>query len=255
MEEKNWFKKICSIIDLWVIRKLPAVISHGPYLKNQLIKAGIAPQYIYEFDVSFEDLIKQAEQSNVNCKDLEISEEKVILYMGRIELDKGVIDLLEATSNRLKSDDKTLLIYAGKGSQEEMLAREVESRDLNNKVKLLGYVPHNCLIKLLKRTKLVVTPTKGSFLEGRCMSAMEGLVMGIPVIAPRFGPFPYLVEDGINGFLYETDSITDMEKKINNTFEDNDLYEKLHCGALGTSKRLRRPLLTFGEAVKYAFSG
>jgi glycosyltransferase involved in cell wall biosynthesis len=87
------------------------------------------------------------------------------------------------------------------------------------------------------------------------MSAMEGLVMGIPVIAPRFGPFPYLVEDGINGFLYETDSIEDMKKKINNTFEDKDVYKKLRHGAQITSKKLRHPLLTFGEAVKIAFSG
>jgi glycosyltransferase involved in cell wall biosynthesis len=255
LEKENWYKHVSSMIDLWVIRKLPAIITHGPYLRDQLIRAGIAPQKIYEFDVSFDDIIKTADENRLNCKDTELKEGNIILYMGRIEEDKGVIDLLEATSDILRKDRDSLLVYAGEGSHKNILENEIEKKNLNDSVKVLGYVPHDCLVDLIKKSKLIVTPTKGSFLEGRCMSAMEGLVMGVPVVAPKFGPFPYLIEDGINGFLYETDSISDMKRKINSIFQDKELYEKLRCGALSTSKSIRRPLLTFGEAVEYAFSG
>ena len=61
---------------------------------------------------------------------------------------------------------------------------------------------------------MVVTPTQSQFPEGRCMATMEGLVMGVPVIAPNFGPFPFLVKHGENGLLFEPDSSHDIQDEF-----------------------------------------
>jgi len=47
--------------------------------------------------------------------------------------------------------------------------------------------------------------TQSSFSEKRCVYVMEGLSMGISVIAPDFGYFPYLAEHGVNDLLLESD--------------------------------------------------
>ena len=118
---------------------------------------------------------------------------------------------------------------------------------------MLGRIPHGELVGLLKKAKVLVTPTQGHFPEGRCMSAMEGLVMGVPVIAPDFGPFPYLVHHEVNGLLYETNSVEALKRRIQQIVEDDRLYEELRAGAQLTAKQLIRPSLTFGEAIDCAF--
>ena len=75
-------------------------------------------------------------------------------------------------------------------------------------------MPHENLADLICESTVVVTPTQSQFPEGRCMATMEGLVMGIPVIAPDFGPFPYLVKHNVNGLLYKPDSVNDLQNKL-----------------------------------------
>ena len=53
------------------------------------------------------------------------------------------------------------------------------------------------------------------------MSVMEGLVMGLPVIAPNFGPFPYLVKDRVNGLLYVPDSVEQLGRTIDLLLDDD----------------------------------
>ncbi len=252
-ESRDWFRRLRSALDIWVIKKLPSVMVHGPYLKDQLNLIGVSSKRIVEFDIGFEDMLKQVEESSSKYLPDGLEGRKIILYMGRIEKDKGVLDLLEASKEQLIKNADIILVYAGEGSCKNTLIKEVESENINAQVKMLGYVSHDHLVELLSKSFLLITPTQGDFMEGRCMSAMEGLVMGVPVIAPDFGPFPYLIKHGVNGFLYETNSVEDLKKRINCALKDNVLYSNLCLGAKETSKKLLRPKLTFGEAAKHAF--
>jgi glycosyltransferase involved in cell wall biosynthesis len=82
---------------------------------------------------------------------------------------------------------------------------------------------------------------------------MEGLIKGIPVIAPDFGPFPYLVKNGVNGLLYQVDSVEDLGAKIANGLDDVELYERLRAGAEKTGRELRNARVNFYDAIKSAF--
>ena len=84
------------------------------------------------------------------------------------------------------------------------------------------------------------------------MSVMEGLVMGLPVIAPEFGPFPYLVKDKINGLLYEPDSVEQLSLAINLLLDDYELYKKLSAGARSSGEQLKTAPTGFAEAIAAA---
>ncbi|MCK4783737.1 MAG: glycosyltransferase, partial [Desulfobacteraceae bacterium] len=75
-----------------------------------------------------------------------------------------------------------------------------------------------------------------------------------PVVAPDSGPFPYLVTHGLNGLLFETNSIEALKKAILSMLDDDRLYFRLCKGAQETSKNLLNPCLTFSQAVERAFS-
>ena len=85
------------------------------------------------------------------------------------------------------------------------------------------------------------------------MAAMEGLIMGKPVIAPNFGPFPYLVEHERSGLLYKADSVEDLGRQISRALDDHDLYKRMCAGARDAGAKLREPPVGFWDPVKLAF--
>ena len=121
-------------IDNWCICRCSNVICHGPFLRDQLIAIGVPPEKIYQFDVSFSDL----------CQNITTSEDyripgipenaRVILYVGRIEKEKGVSDLLEACAQALLVIPDVYIAYIGRGSTLEELQNAVNHLKLTNKV-------------------------------------------------------------------------------------------------------------------------
>ena len=55
--EGSLLRRLRSAIDFWFVRKATAAICHGPYLKDQLKKIGVPESRIFNFDVSFEDML------------------------------------------------------------------------------------------------------------------------------------------------------------------------------------------------------
>jgi glycosyltransferase involved in cell wall biosynthesis len=110
-------------------------------------------------------------------------------------------------------------------------------------------IPHDQIPYLIRDCYVVVTPSRSEFSEGRCMAAMEGLVMGKPVIAPGSGPFPFLVKDNQNGLLFHPDSTDSLYKRINQIVKDKELYAQLKKGAEETGKSLTEAKTNFSKAV------
>ena len=66
--------------------------------------------------------------------------------------------------------------------------------------------------------------------ETSSLALSEGMSLGIPAIASDYGGNPYMVRDGVNGFLYPQGNAEELAKKIL-LLEDKKLYEKLSRGA------------------------
>jgi glycosyltransferase involved in cell wall biosynthesis len=78
-------------------------------------------------------------------------------------------------------------------------------------------------------------------------------VMGIPVVGPDWGPFPYLVKHGYNGLLFRKDSVEDLERQIARILDDDALYRQLCRGAERSSAEIRSFPVNFYQAVVSAF--
>ena len=59
----------------------------------------------------------------------------------------------------------------------------------------------------------------------------EAKAEGVPVIAPRIGAMPDLVEDNVTGLLFETGNVDELTEKIDRIWHDADLCRRL--GAAG----------------------
>jgi glycosyltransferase involved in cell wall biosynthesis len=174
------------------------------------------------------------------------------LYVGRIEGNKGVFDLLDAFAS-VRQSQSAQLVFVGSGSAlHELQSRVAERGYTAADVRILGNVPHREIFALMRQALAVVTPTQTHFPEGRCMSAMEAFFSGTPVIAPDFGPFPYLVHHQKNGLLYTPNSTTGLATAMRMLLMDSALLATLRDGALATGFSLAEPQRTFLQAVQAA---
>jgi len=250
-----WYKRPATQLDKFILRRISRVICHGPFLKQQLRDIGIQETAIAEFDCGFRDMWEQIE----NLHEMDVLSEqknyKTVTFLGRMEYSKGIFDLLMACADRLAEDKGLRLVYIGDGPDLPDLKNKVHSLNLERQVLFMGLLSHEKLAGIIRQSYVVVTPTRSVFPEGRCMATMEGLAMKVPVIAPDFGPFPYLVQHGVNGLLFRPDSIDDLQSKINSVLDDAGLYTRLRNGAYETGKKLLDPPVTFYKAVQWAFRG
>ena len=229
------------------------MVVHGPYLRDQLLQVGISADRLVEYNWGFRHLVEQSQDDHEVPDINKNGATRIVLYIGRIEETKGIFDLLHACTNRLSADLRTKLVYVGDGTDLARLRSLVSELGLGRNVQLLGMVPHRLLGGVIRQSTIVVTPTQTSFPEGRCMATMEGLIMGVPVVAPDWGPFPYLVKHEYNGLLYNADSIADLRFSIERVLDDASLRARLRTGARESGARLCDVEVNFSQAVKTAF--
>ena len=245
-----WFQ-----MDRWVLQRLPKVICHGPYLYQQLLDIGVRDENLVQYNVDYRYLLR-ADRSSGEVPDLtEGGKRFIIFFVGRIHENKGVFDLLEAAAPLLERDPRLLLVYAGRGPDFDRLESLVRCQPCASQVKLMGFVEHGQLPALMAQAGVVVTPTRRALTEGLCSVVPESFVLGRPVIAPNFGPFPYLLEDDANGLLFEVEDVADLRRKLGAVVEDPACHERLLAGAREAGDRHLVPELDFPGALQKVFNG
>ena len=126
--------------------------------------------------------------------------------------------------------------------------KQAAGSDAADRIEVLGHVDHSELVPLMLASVLVVAPTRPDFPEGRCMSVMEALILERPVVAPNFGPFPYLVDDDVNGLLFAPGSRDDLARSLSRCLTDESTLRRLSEGAARSGLTLRRPEYSFADA-------
>jgi len=237
--------KIDNIVTRHLLKIADSIICDGPYLSKQASEITNNEQRIIEYNSSCNDIINL--YSPLPEYVTQIKDKKIILFVGRVEIKKGSQDLYNACKKLLKDDDQLALCFAGDGKARADLVNQSYSDKLEKQVVFLGQLDRGQVASILRLAWVVVTPTKKEFPEGRCMAAMEALAMGVPVISPDFGPFPYLINNGVNGFLFRPDSISDLQNKLLLSIKKT-IHEKLVKGARENSKVLTKTNLCYGKA-------
>ena len=231
-------------------KQADAVIVHGPFLKDQALQLGTQAEHLVEFNSSIDEANKVLIEKLKNNQKENLG--KSILFVGRIEEDKGAIDLFKAFI-KLDLNHAIKLNYIGEGDALPLLQQLIIQHNLQAQVYLHGNLPHAEVFSYLHQATVLVTPSQLRFPEGRCKSAMEAFYVGTPVIAPNYGPFPYLVEHEVNGLLYETDNINALSVAIQRILTDQELLKRLRIGAKESGKKLINPGLSFSSAIHLAF--
>ena len=108
--------------------------------------------------------------------------------------------------------ENTNLVIAGKGPLSFELEKLINALNLNDRVKLIGYVPDKDLPDFYRSLDVCVIPSVA--LEGFCISALEAMACGVPVIASDLDGLRSSVGKCDEELLFEPNSVESLVVKI-----------------------------------------
>ncbi|MBE7535207.1 MAG: glycosyltransferase [Anaerolineales bacterium] len=165
-------------------------------------------------------------------------DDRMILFVGRIEPLKGVDTLIEAMSCLHKKEARSvhLAIIGGdpSASPEKMnvemarLKKLCETLGLDQSVVFLGARDQDKLSYYYSAAEVAVMP---SHYESFGMVALEAMACGTPVIASEVGGLAYLVRDGETGFTIPAEEPETLCEKLSWLLNDETLRRKMSAQA------------------------
>lgn len=181
--------------------------------------------------------------------------EKVILYVGRIEPLKGIDNLLKAIALLRKTDILTscphyvAIIGGDPDKPREYLDLEMRNlKDLNHSLGLddmvvfLGKKAQDSLPYYYSASEVVVMP---SHYESFGMVALESMACGTPVIATKVGGLELLVQNEVTGLSVPDDDPESLAGQLKKIICKEGLREVLSKNCLHFTKSFSWSIITF----------
>ena len=182
----------------------------------------------------FRPSAKQEARASLGLRD-----ERIILFVGRIEPLKG-LDILINAAAMLESDvDCAVLVVGG---DETSLPQVKELRDLarergiEHRVAFVGAVDHADLPAYYNAADVCVVP---SHYESFGLVAVEAMASGVPVVASRVGGLAGTVKDGETGYLIPWLCPEPFAERIDLLLENEPLRQNLGEAAREAMGRYR----------------
>lgn len=149
---------------------------------------------------------------------------RVILSVGRMFWRKGFKYLLDALPIILRRYPDTKLHLVGEGPYKKYLEDYAKKLKLQKSVQFLGRVSTEKLRSLYAEASVYVQP---STYEPFCITILEAMSFGAPVVASRIGGIPEIVKDKVNGLLFEPKNSAQMAEAVMTIFSDKQYALKL----------------------------
>ena len=127
-----------------------------------------------------------------------------VLFMGWVEREKGIYEIVEAVKQFRDALQKTRFIICGRGSQVENLQREIAEQGLSSFFEFRGWVRGAEKIEAFKQADIFVLPSHG---EGMPNALLEAMAAGRAVIATRVGGIPEVIADHRLGRLVDVGDV------------------------------------------------
>lgn len=151
---------------------------------------------------------------------------RVVGICARLEKCKDHETFLRAAKLICKRDGDYRFLIVGEGSERHALERLSRQIGIAHRVIFMGFCDN--IAEYMSLFDVNVNCSVGT--ETSSLALSEGMSLGIPAIASDYGGNPYMVHDGVNGFLYPQGNEEELAKKIL-LLEDENLYKKLSRGA------------------------
>ena len=153
----------------------------------------------------------------------------VLLYHGRVDARKGVLDLLAAARMLRDEGVRFRLLISGIGPTFDETAREIEELGLSECAEMTGYVDYARVPEVYRRADVFVSPT---YAEGFSNTILEAMASGLAVVSCRSVGVVDCIRDGENGLLTEPGDRAGLADALRRLLQDTALLRHLAAAGL-----------------------
>ncbi len=196
-------------------QQIPKFIAPSTKLKEYLEKAGFENVDFIPFFIDENRWSFNSERENEN----------IILFVGRVETNKGIHHLVDAVIELKEEIPDIRLIIAGDGSQLEVLKKRVKDEMLGDFISLEGFVNYDSINTLYEKSNVLVVPSLD--MEQFGLIGIEGLASGIAVIGSNVGGIPEWCIHEETGLLFDSENPAELKVQIKRMLLEKGLSSKL----------------------------
>lgn len=153
----------------------------------------------------------------------------VVLFLGQIQIRKGIHHLLEVWSEWNPPNAKLVLVGACTDRDVRPILRRHEGC-----YEWRGFASHDALPGIYRSADVFVVP---SLAEGGVNTIYEAMASGLPcVVSDRSGS---AIVDGINGFVFPTGDRVALRRALESLYHDREMTRKMGLAALEKARKFR----------------
>lgn len=238
--------EILAFKSIWVSRGLKnssLVIAISNFTKKIVLQRFKIPEY--KIAILFPGYDSGIYRENINVSDLKTKfvtgEKFVILTVARLVARKGHQTVLDSLVRlKEKGFDDFIYLIVGDGPEKLNLQKKIKKLNLENYVKLVGFVPNDQLAKFYNLCDVfVMTPfdSDKEDVEGFGIVYLEANACGKPVIGSKTGGVEDAIVDGQSGILIKPGDYENLAAAILKLANDKQFRHRL--GQYGRERSLR----------------
>ncbi|MCI2423808.1 glycosyltransferase [Saccharopolyspora sp. K220] len=148
---------------------------------------------------------------------------RTVLFVGRLDEEKHIDDLLRAMS-LLRTEVPTRLEIVGNGSRRAAFEQLAAELGIAERVHFRGFLSDDELLDAYARADLFCMP---SIAELQSLATMEAMSASTPVVLANAMALPHLVRPGQNGWLYPPRDVHALARAIDSVLDDRATIDRM----------------------------
>jgi len=232
INRKSFFDFIDNIVIYYTDSKIIAI---SKMVKKYLINRNKNFDSVTE--VIYNGVNIDKEKYKLNQKEQKFLKEKycidendyVISLIGRLEKQKNHVFFLKSMLEIFSDYPGIKVIIAGEGTLKNDLKEFVKLNSLTDKVIFTSFVSNT--EPLIEISDLICVP---SLWEGFGLVIIEAMIKRKLVLASNVGGIPEIIEDSMNGFLYESENHEALKNKLKHIYKNRNALDEVKENGLMT---------------------
>lgn len=198
-----------------ILRKNISLLSVSSYQNKILTSRGIKTKIINTIPLFSSIPITKTIIPLVKTKSLNV------IFVGRLEVQKGIYHLIDFIR---RSPFVATLKIVGDGEEKNEIEGLINKDPiLSKKVKLYGSIFDKKLINLIDSSDIFINPSQ--YLETFGLVNIEAMSRGKIVLSSKSGALSEVIEDGVNGFLFDPKIKKSIDESLNKIISNSNLYQ------------------------------
>ncbi|MCB0727748.1 MAG: glycosyltransferase family 4 protein [Ignavibacteriae bacterium] len=155
----------------------------------------------------------------------------IISILGRLDIQKGHDFFIRSVKEFLTENKNVKVLILGDGKLRNDIEKLISDSNLSEQIRLIGFQQDT--ERFIEMSDLICVP---SLWEGFGLVIIEAMIKGKLVLASNTGGIPEIIEDNVNGFLFETADKKDLIKNLDYIYENRNDLDEIRKNAVETVK-------------------